>query len=752
MPESELQLVGEEKSDSKYKKSVVPDWAAVPVKKGHQCLVVRKNEENIDVVTLADRSHTIFGRKKKRGCHVVLEHSSISRRHAMIVCDGRRFFLADLESAHGTKINDRKIEAGELIELQENSVITFGHSTRSYVFKENDDDNDSFNNETKNELDDMAKFSLPTSFGGGQGNNKRVVEEKSSTLFDSFVRKETTREQREKEIEAATRSFLSSSSSNKASSSSSSHVTNTSTKRKNSSMKSSNITSYRLPVTHEVDITEVSHHKKTVSCIAIDRAGARMSTGSFDYDVKMWDFHGMKDKRRPFREFEVIEGHPVMSLSYSPTGDRLLIGTGESRCKIVDRDGSEILTFRKGDPYLHDMSRTAGHITGVTSCYWLPGSENRVVTSSRDSTVRIWDLNGKKHWSGELVNLQIIKHKDASGRRTGVTCVTCSNRLIASGCEDGSVQLWTRDQSKYTRPQLMVRDAHEAVQNGICSMAFDPDGRMIATRGHDKRLRLWDTRKFSEPVQSVAGLFTSSSGGAGVAFDKDGMILATVTASGTTPRGKKIGGKVLFFDIQRENPAPIHKLNLGKTESGVALCWHHTMNQIAIGTSTGRVKMLFSPEYSVKGAVMMTSRPLPKKRKLDSAAIDEILAGGTIVNPNALPEYSNMPSQVSKQTLARRDPKKSKKPYAPQREAKFDRYMKKNHNDIMAIQKERRAAKYLDNDPRAELLKYADKTDGGVFTNAWAKTQPKTVLASKTLEQEAIDLRKADEDYLKNNN
>ena len=70
----------------------------------------------------------------------------------------------------------------------------------------------------------------------------------------------------------------------------------------------------------------------------------------------------------------------------------------------------------------------------------------------------------------------------------------------------------------------------------------------------------------------------------------------------------------------------------------------------------------------------------------------------------------------------------------------------------MAIQKERRAAKYLDNDPRAELLKYADKTDGGVFTNAWAKTQPKTVLASKTLEQEAIDLRKADEDYLKNNN
>eukprot|EP00938_MAST-03A_sp_MAST-3A-sp1_P002984 g2984.t1 len=596
----------------------------------------------------------------------------------------------------------------------------------------------------------MSDLALPTSFGGNQ---KKKTVDVMKPKFDAFERKDkvsSTRKEREREIEAATQSFLSSSSNQN--SSSSSTTAKSSTKRKVSSIASNNvITSYCLPVTHEVDVTEVGQHKKTVSCIAIDRAGARMSTGSFDYEVKMWDFYGMRDRRRPFREFEAIEGHPVLSLSYSPTGDRLLIGTGESRCKVVDRDGSEILIFRKGDPYLHDMSRTAGHITGVTSCYWLPGSENRVVTASRDSTVRIWDLNGTKHWTGELVNLQIIKHKDGSGRKTGVTCVTCSNRMIASGCEDGSVQLWTRDQSKYTRPQLMNRTAHEAVQNGICSMAFDPDGRLLATRGHDGRLRLWDTRKFSEPVQSVAGLFTSPSGGAGVAFDKDGMILATVTAAGKSSKGKQIGGKVLFFDIQRENPAPIHKLNLDKTESGVALCWHHTMNQIAVGTSEGRVKMLFSPDYSIKGVVMMASRR-PKKRKVVSAAaIDEILGGGTIANPDALPEYSNMPSRAKQSNLDRRDAKKSKKPYAPKREEQYERYMNRNYNDIMKIQKERRAAKFLDKDPRAQLLKYASEKNDGVFTSAWSDTQPKTVLATKTLEQEEIDLKKADEDYLKNN-
>ena len=357
MPDSFITLVGKDKRGDR-KGKVIPDWAAVPLRGGKQCLVVTKNEKNIDVIALWERTHTIFGRKKKKGCHVILEHSSISRRHAMIVCDGRKFYLTDLGSAHGTKIDDRKIESGVLAELRENSVITFGHSTRSYVMKGIDDEEDQ---EEKSIPNDVSQISLPVSFGA----NKKKKTEMIKCSFDSFERKDeksSTREERERQIEAATRSFLSSS--DKPSSSVSTATTTTaamttksSTKRKVSSIRNNVVTSYCLPVTHEADVTEVSQHKKSVSCIAIDRSGSRMSTGSFDYEVKMWDFHGMRDKRRPFRQFEAIEGHPVLSLSYSPTGDRLLIGTGESRCKIVDRNGNEMLVFRKGDPYLHDMSR-----------------------------------------------------------------------------------------------------------------------------------------------------------------------------------------------------------------------------------------------------------------------------------------------------------------------------------------------------------------------------------------------------------
>ena len=52
---------------------------------------------------------------------------------------------------------------------------------------------------------------------------------------------------------------------------------------------------------------------------------------------------------------------------------------------------------------------------------------------------------------------------------------------------------------------------------------------------------------------------------------------------------------------------------------------------------------------------------------------------------------------------------------------------------------------------RKELLKYEERTKNNQeFTSAWVKTQPKTILMARTAEQEAIDVRKADEEYLKN--
>lgn len=87
-----------------------------------------------------------------------------------------------------------------------------------------------------------------------------------------------------------------------------------------------------IPITHEVilkDHVKVRPHPpldsspvhptrsppppcaQTVSALSIDPAGARVVSGSYDYDCKLWDFGGMNASFKPFRTFEARAGHQV---------------------------------------------------------------------------------------------------------------------------------------------------------------------------------------------------------------------------------------------------------------------------------------------------------------------------------------------------------------------------------------------------------------------------------------------------------
>jgi WD40 repeat protein len=49
--------------------------------------------------------------------------------------------------------------------------------------------------------------------------------------------------------------------------------------------------------------------------------------------------------------------------------------------------------FNKGDPYIRDMKKTSGHIASLTGCQWNPCDPSVFLTSSLDSTIRIWDVD-----------------------------------------------------------------------------------------------------------------------------------------------------------------------------------------------------------------------------------------------------------------------------------------------------------------------------------------------------------------------
>ena len=104
---------------------------------------------------------------------------------------------------------------------------------------------------------------------------------------------------------------------------------------------------YGLDDADEVDRTPISHeiilkdHQKVVSAIAVDPSGARVATGSHDYDTKIWDFGGMDSRLKPFKTFEA-NGNYYVRLSietWSKLMSRYIILT-------IRQMGSNFWSFR----------------------------------------------------------------------------------------------------------------------------------------------------------------------------------------------------------------------------------------------------------------------------------------------------------------------------------------------------------------------------------------------------------------------
>ena len=133
----------------------------------------------------------------------------------------------------------------------------------------------------------------------------------------------------------------------------------------------------KIPASHEVLL---DHGDRTVSALTLDPAGSRLCTGGMDYYVKFWDFAGMDASLRSFRSIKPCESHPIKSLEYSATGENILIVSGNSQAKVVDRNGFEVLECVKGDQYLMDMARTKVIHTRSSHSFFDP-----IITIAEDS-------------------------------------------------------------------------------------------------------------------------------------------------------------------------------------------------------------------------------------------------------------------------------------------------------------------------------------------------------------------------------
>jgi smad nuclear-interacting protein 1 len=110
-------------------------WRLYPFKEG----------ESLEVMYIHRQSAYLLGRERKIA-DIPIDHPSCSKQHAVIQyrlvpyekpngSKGRRIrpYIIDLESANGTMVNGKRIEAKRYVELMEKDVLKFGFSSREYV-------------------------------------------------------------------------------------------------------------------------------------------------------------------------------------------------------------------------------------------------------------------------------------------------------------------------------------------------------------------------------------------------------------------------------------------------------------------------------------------------------------------------------------------------------------------------------------------------------------------------------------------
>uniref|UniRef100_A0A8C1ZSU1 WD repeat-containing protein 70 n=1 Tax=Cyprinus carpio TaxID=7962 RepID=A0A8C1ZSU1_CYPCA len=382
----------------------------------------------------------------------------------------------------------------------------------------------------------------------------------------------------------------------------------------------------KIPDTHEITL---QHGSKSVSALALDPSGARLVTGGYDYDVRFWDFAGMDAALHAFRSLQPCE----WCVTPHPSPVR-----SDKHSQIFCFECHE---FMNGDSYY-----IIGHTAMLNGGCWHPKIKEEFLTCSNDGTVRTWDLNSeKKHKS-------VFKPRSLQGKRVTPTCCTYSRdgKLIAAGCQDGTIQIWDRNLSVHTK--FHCRQAHAAGSDTTC-LAFSYDGVTLASRGGDDTLKTWDIRNFRKPLAAVTGL-TSFFPMTDCCFSPDDKLLLT----GTSVKKDEGNGKLLFFE--RESLRKVYEIEVA--DASVVRClWHPKLNQIMVGTGNGLAKVYYDPVKSQRGAMLCVVK---SKRKEKHA---ETLTQDYIITPHALPMFREARQRSTRKQLEkdRLDPVRSHKPEPP---------------------------------------------------------------------------------------
>jgi WD40 repeat protein len=234
--------------------------------------------------------------------------------------------------------------------------------------------------------------------------------------------------------------------------------------------------------------------------VAFSPDGRTLVSGSLDSNLLLWDPATGQPVGQPLTD------HPknVLNLAYSPDG-RHIASVGAGKWVILWQMGAGA-----GAPRGFSLD---GHTGQVYAAAFSP--DGRILaTGSRDREIILWDVEGR-----EALGLPLEGHE---GWILGLS-FSPDGRMLASASADGTARLWDvtglgigdraqpgtkaaaakglrTGSGPVAEPLCAPLSGHS---NWVNSVAFSPDGQLLATASSDNTIQIWDPRRCVEAVEGA---------------------------------------------------------------------------------------------------------------------------------------------------------------------------------------------------------------------------------------------------------
>ncbi|MFE6306156.1 WD40 repeat domain-containing serine/threonine protein kinase [Nocardiopsis sp. NPDC057823] len=251
------------------------------------------------------------------------------------------------------------------------------------------------------------------------------------------------------------------------------------------------------------NVSNFTGHESSVYSVAFSPDGTKIASGSMDDTIRLWDVE-------TGQTIHVLTGHGdwVQSVAFSPDGATLVSGGGDGSVRLWNVASGENIDIRT-------------HNTTVYSVAYSSDGSTFASGSSSDSQVRDSDTGDKiTSFDHDVLNLSVALSPDGRTLATGTSSGAVHLRDISS--EGDGIDF----EAMHIIPiqEVLWRNKVE-----FHSVAFSPDGSMIAAGGSDDTVRLWDV----DNEKRIGALLGHEDRVLSVAFSPDGNTLASSSEDGT---------------------------------------------------------------------------------------------------------------------------------------------------------------------------------------------------------------------------